>query len=82
MAAEEYDKRVRRLDTMMADAPFLTGDKVTIADCMAMALFQFAKGVYGVALPADGSKLVGCSPGAPACRYPNTLPTCCACHMD
>jgi glutathione S-transferase len=59
MAAEGYAKRVRQLDSLMADGPFLTGDKVTIADCMAMALFQFAKGFYGVALPADCSKLVG-----------------------
>ncbi|WNG29325.1 glutathione S-transferase family protein [Cystobacter fuscus] len=59
MAAEEYYKKVRRLDTLMADAPFLTGDKVTIADCMAMALFQFARGFYGVALPADCTKLIG-----------------------
>jgi glutathione S-transferase len=59
LAAEGYYKRVRLLDTLMANAPFLTGDKVTIADCVAMALFHFAKGFYGVALPADCSKLVG-----------------------
>ncbi|MET0403200.1 MAG: glutathione S-transferase family protein [Cystobacter sp.] len=59
IAAEAYFAKLRLLDTLADEAPFLLGERPTLADCMAMALLQFAKGLYGVALPADCPKLVG-----------------------
>jgi glutathione S-transferase len=38
--------------------PFLTGERLTIADCVAMALLEFTDGFYGVAIPGKHSRLV------------------------
>jgi len=60
-AADAYQGRLRLLDAMVAETngPFLTGQHITIADCVAMATVQFAENFYGVALPDGCSNLAG-----------------------
>ncbi len=52
-AADAYYGRLRLLDILASETagPFLAGEHVTIADCLAMATLQFAEGHYGVPLP-------------------------------
>lgn len=58
-AADAYIGRLRMLDKLAdeTDGPFLAGEHVTIADCIAMATLQFAEGHYGVMLPSDCPRL-------------------------
>lgn len=80
-AADAYHGRLRVLDTLAgeADGPFLTGARVTIADCIAMATLQFAEGLYGVTLPKAFRNLVewyamfGARPSAAPALYPAPL---------
>lgn len=42
---------------MITGDTFLIGGSVTIADCVAMALLQFAEDVYAVSIPKDCVRL-------------------------
>lgn len=53
IGAERYGQKLRLAERMIGDREFLAGDKVTIADCVAMAALQFTREFYGVAIPAD-----------------------------
>lgn len=57
--AEAYLMQLARLDLLLGESggPFLTGDDITIADCIAMATVQFTDGAYGVPLPAGLANL-------------------------
>lgn len=54
-AAEAYYGRLRKLEALAgeSDGPFLTGESVTMADCVAMATLQVAEGFYSVPVPQD-----------------------------
>lgn len=54
-ASQSYRRQLDRLDRLLAETggPFLTGDKVSLADCVAMATLEFAEGAYGVPLPQE-----------------------------
>ncbi|NUP06057.1 MAG: glutathione S-transferase family protein [Polyangiaceae bacterium] len=57
IGAERYGQKLRIAERMTGDSPFLTGDEVTIADCVAMATLQFTRQFYGVPIPADCPRL-------------------------
>lgn len=77
--AEKYAHRLRLLEAMIVGDPFLTGDRVTIADCVAMALLQFVQEFYGVPLPDDCPRLAAWyarflrRPSVPHHTYPPAL---------
>lgn len=52
IGAERFVAKLRVAERMFA-GPFLCGDVLTIADCVAMALLEFTEQFYGVPLPAD-----------------------------
>ncbi len=56
IGAERFGSKLRVAESLMA-GPFLTGETVTIADCVAMALLEFTDQFYGVALPVDTPRL-------------------------
>lgn len=58
IGAERYSSKLRVVEAMMA-GPFLAGTKVTIADCIGMALLEFTGDFYGVPIPGDCPKLSG-----------------------
>lgn len=58
IGAERFATRLRIAEHKVV-GPFLCGDKVTIADCVAMALLEFTDKFYGVSLPADCPALAG-----------------------
>jgi glutathione S-transferase len=57
VGAERFASKLRIAETKLV-GPFLTGAKLTIADCIAMALLEFADQFYGVAVPSDCHELV------------------------
>lgn len=59
-AAEAYYGRLRKLDLLVdeSDGPFLAGEHVTMADCVAMATLQFAEGFYSIPVPQDCPNLM------------------------
>lgn len=57
LGAEQYVRRLRLAERMIVETEFLAGDTVSIADCVAMAMFQFALGFYGVPIPGDCPRL-------------------------
>lgn len=56
IGAERYASKLRVVEAMIA-GPFLTGSTVTVADCVGMALLEFANDFYGVPVPADCPRL-------------------------
>lgn len=56
IGAERFGAKLKVAEAMTVE-PFLTGETVTIADCVAMALLEFTDQFYGVALPADTPRL-------------------------
>lgn len=58
IGAERYANKLRVVEAMMV-GPLLTGDEVTVADCVGMALLEFTYEFYGVHLPDDCPKLNG-----------------------
>lgn len=56
IGAERYTAKLRVVEAMMAGL-FLTGESVTVADCVGMALLEFTSGFYGVSIPSDCPKL-------------------------
>lgn len=59
-AAEAYYDRLRKLDVLAGESngPFLAGENVTMADCVAMATLQFAEGFYSIPVPQECPNLV------------------------
>lgn len=57
ICAARYFDHLRLLDRMMSDEDFISGDQVTVADCVAMATVQYARDFYGVPIPPDCLKL-------------------------
>jgi glutathione S-transferase len=55
--AERFASKLRVAEAKLV-GPFLGGAAITIADCVAMALIEFADQFYGVTLPADCPKLI------------------------
>lgn len=56
IGAARFGSKLRVAEALM-EGPFLTGDTLTIADCVAMALLEFTDQFYGVELPTECSKL-------------------------
>lgn len=58
-AALAYHRKLKLLDTMMGETPgpFVTGARITIADCVTMAILQFAEALYEVPVPSDCPRL-------------------------
>jgi glutathione S-transferase len=52
-----YFDQLRLIDRMMGDGSFIAGDQVTIADCVAMAMVQYAADFYAVSVPPDCGRL-------------------------
>ena len=55
VARDDFFHHLTILEALVSETsgPFLAGGEVTVADCMAMATFQFADRFYGVPLPED-----------------------------
>lgn len=79
VGAEKFCSKLRLVERMIRGDRFLIGDSVTIADCVAMALLQFADEVYAVSIPEDCVKLAAWyqrflqRPSAPSYVYPNEI---------
>jgi glutathione S-transferase len=56
IGAERFASKIRVAEAKLV-GPFLGGAALTTADCVAMALLEFADQFYGVSLPADCPKL-------------------------
>lgn len=56
-AAEKYRDRLRLLNDIASDEGFIAGGFVSLADCMAISLIQYADGLYGIAPPAPETPL-------------------------
>lgn len=57
VGAERYFGKLRVAEEKFV-GPFLAGDTLSMADCVAMALLEFTTQFYGVPLPKDCPKLV------------------------
>lgn len=55
--AERFASKLRVAEVALV-GPFLGGSEITIADCIAMALIEFADQFYGVTLSASFPKLI------------------------
>lgn len=53
LCSQRYFGQLRLVDRMMADTPFIAGEHVTIADCVAMATLQYSGDFYGVPIPPE-----------------------------
>jgi glutathione S-transferase len=79
VGAERFGSKLRTAEAFIAGSSFLTGDAVTIADVVAMALLEFVQEFYGVELPASCPKLLrwyatfSQRPAVSPCRYPSEL---------
>ncbi|WP_113448048.1 glutathione S-transferase family protein [Rhizobium cremeum] len=51
ICAGRYFARLREIDRMMTGSLFLAGERVTIADCVAIATLQYANDFYAVPIP-------------------------------
>lgn len=56
IGAESFASKLRVAESRI-EGPFLGGTMLATADCIAMALLEFADQFYGVAIPADCPKL-------------------------
>ena len=80
-AAKAYYKNLAHVEQLAAEAggQFLAGEDVTIADCVAMATFQFADIFHGVPIPSSAPMLAGWysrfsnRPSAEGCAYPQSI---------
>lgn len=53
----DYFRALALLDQMAGSGPFLTGARLTLADCMLGATLRFAASLYGVQLPTENKRL-------------------------
>jgi len=56
-AAEKYRDRLRLLNDVTSGEEFIAGPFVSLADCMAMSLMQYAQALYGIQPPAPDTRL-------------------------
>jgi glutathione S-transferase len=54
-----YFAQLDLLNRMASEGPYLSGDRLTMADCVLMATVRFAEGLYGVVLPESAGRLQG-----------------------
>jgi glutathione S-transferase len=79
VGAERFGSKLRIAEDMIGDGPFLGGDRLTLADCVAFALLEFTRDFYAVPLPASCPKLAAWYAGFAQrkrdtlCRYPPEL---------
>jgi glutathione S-transferase len=81
LASEWYYRRLRQIDMLMTErgGEFLTGDKVTIADCVTYSTMQFSHDLYDIPLPDDAPRLTAwfhrfaARPSAQARPFPAAL---------
>ena len=77
-APNGFASKLRVAETKLI-GPFLSGAAITIADCVAMALIEFADQFYDVSLPPDRPKLTAWyrrmrrRPSTRAPTYPEAL---------
>ena len=57
ICAERYFEQLRLIETLIGDEPFIAGQHVTLADCVAMAMLQYARDFYDVPIPLECAKL-------------------------
>lgn len=57
ICAARYFNQLRLVDRMMGDGAFITGDRITIADCVAMATLQYAADFHAVPIPPGCGRL-------------------------
>lgn len=78
IGAESFASKLRVAESKI-EGPFLGGTMLGTADCVAMALLEFADQFYGVAIPADCPKLADWyasfsqRPGARPPDYPREM---------
>ncbi len=53
LCSQRYFDQLRLVDRMMTDNPFIAGEHVTVADCVAMATLQYSSDFYGVSMPPE-----------------------------
>lgn len=59
ICAARYFDQLRLIDRMMGEDQFIVGDRVTVADCVAMATLQYVADFYDVPIPSECTKLQG-----------------------
>ena len=57
ICAARYFGQLRLIDQMASESEFITGDTVTLADCVGMATLQYAIDFYEVPIPDDCARL-------------------------
>lgn len=57
ICAGRYWGQLRLVERMMGEDAFIAGDRVTVADCVAMATLQYAADFYAVPVPPDCIRL-------------------------
>lgn len=57
ICADRYFGELRLIERLMSEEPFIAGEYVTLADCVAMATLQYAKDFYDVPIPPECVKL-------------------------
>lgn len=57
LGADQYFNRLKLAEQMLGESQFLAGDRVTIADCVAMAMLHYNFEFYDVPIPPACKKL-------------------------
>lgn len=57
ICADRYFGQLRLIERLMSEEPFIAGELVTLADCVAMAMLQYASDFYAVPIPPECVKL-------------------------
>ncbi|WP_158454202.1 glutathione S-transferase family protein [Agrobacterium pusense] len=57
ICAERYFGQLLLTEMLMRKEPFIAGEDVTLADCVAMAMLQYASDFYAVPIPPECVKL-------------------------
>ncbi|MEW4402113.1 glutathione S-transferase family protein [Agrobacterium tumefaciens] len=57
ICADRYFGQLRLIERLMSEEPFIAGEHVTLADCVAMATLQYASDFYAVPIPPECVKL-------------------------
>lgn len=57
ICADRYLGQLRLIERLMGEEPFIAGEHVTLADCVAMATLQYARDFYAVPIPPQCAKL-------------------------
>lgn len=57
ICADRYFGQLRLIERSISEEPFIAGEHVTLADCVAMATLQYARDFYAVLIPPECVKL-------------------------